>query len=327
MIGRRNVPRLIVTALLCLAALTACGHGGGLSVRARFTDVGDLAPGAPVMMDDVKVGKVTGIHLDGYRALVTMSLDPSAQVPRAVTARIRRTSLLGERIVDLLVPADLAVGAPALRDGDTIGQTQVRPDLEDLVQEGTDVLAPIAATDVATLVDEGYKGFAGNGGQLRSLLDDFQTIVHGYAGHAGDIESVISSLNQLNTTMAVKASAHALALGNSKKALDVLREESGRLKDAVHALARLSAGSRAILDEHSDEMARFFAQMKTILGELNQQQAAIDGLLAFAPLHNRNTQLVEYQEMNQVLQQFIICGFNDDPTDPARNCQGGEGTQ
>jgi len=280
-----------------------------------------------VMMSDITVGKVTGIELKGYQALVTMSIHRSAKVPQDVTARIRRTSLLGERVVDLQIPANLPGSTPLLADGGSIRRTVTRPDLEDLVSVGTDVLQPVTASEVATLVNEGYKGFAGNGGELRSLLDDFQTIVHGYAGHAGDIESVISSLNQLNTTMAVKASAHALALGNSKKALDVLRDESGRLKDAVHALARLSAGSRAILDEHSDEMARFFAQMKTILGELNQQQAAIDGLLAFAPLHNRNTQLVEYQEMNQVLQQFIICGFNDDPTDPARNCQGGEGTQ
>jgi phospholipid/cholesterol/gamma-HCH transport system substrate-binding protein len=324
MSGRRALIAAVVGGLL---ALSACGHGDGLTVTARFADVGDLVKGAPVMMDDVTVGKVTGIRLDGFQALVSLRLNPAAHVPQGVTARVRRTSLLGERIIDLVVPTDLPATAQALRGGDAIAQTEVRADLEDLVQEGTDVLAPIAASDVATLVDEGAKGFAGRGDELRSLLVDFQTIVHGYSQQAGDIESVISSLNQLNTTMAVEASAHALAVGNSRQALDVLREESDRLKDAVHALARLSVGSRAILDQHVDEMARFFAQMRTILSILNEQQAAINNFLAFAPLHNKNTQLVEYQEMNQVLQQFVICGFNDDPTDPARNCEGGVGTR
>ena len=48
--------------------------------------------------------------------------------------------------------------------------------------------------------------------------------------------------------------------------------------------------------------------------------ADINGLLHYAQLHNRNTQLVEYQEFNQVVQDFVICGLNDDPSDRARRC-------
>src|SRR5438477_1130175 len=112
------------------------------------------------MMNDVKVGKVTGIRLGGYRALVTMSIDQSADVPQGVIARVRRTSLLGERIIDLDIPTGLPQSAPPLVDGATIRDTQVRPDLEDLVRSGSDVLAPVGASEIATLVDEGYKGFA-----------------------------------------------------------------------------------------------------------------------------------------------------------------------
>jgi hypothetical protein len=57
-----------------------------------------------------------------------------------------------------------------------------------------------------------------------------------------------------------------------------------------------------------------------ILGVLRSEQAAIAGALKWAPHHNRNTQLVEYQEFNQILQDFIICGMNDDPKDPSRKC-------
>jgi hypothetical protein len=30
--------------------------------------------------------------------------------------------------------------------------------------------------------------------------------------------------------------------------------------------------------------------------------------------------MVEFEQFNQVLQQFVICGLNDDPSDPARRC-------
>jgi virulence factor Mce-like protein len=227
---------------------------------------------------------------------------------------------LGERIVDLEFPTNLPANAPLLRNGATISNTLVRADLEDLVQSGNAVLAPITSSEIATLVDEGYKGFGHSGGDLRNLLDNFATIVHAYSGETGTIESVIDSMNKLNTVVASHASAHAKALRNTQTALDVLREESVRLQKAIKALNRLAVGGRGILEAHSAEMSRFFGQLRVILGALVSQEQAITNLLYFAPLHNRNTQLVEYQEFNQVFQDFIICGFNDNPNDPARNC-------
>src|SRR6059036_2402833 len=117
--------RLVAVLLVAVAAglLTGCGGRGALTATARFADIGDLAPGAPVMMSDIQVGKVTGISLQGYRAVVTMSIQRSAMVPREVTARVRRTSLLGERIVDLVPAPNLPSNAPLLADGATIART------------------------------------------------------------------------------------------------------------------------------------------------------------------------------------------------------------
>jgi virulence factor Mce-like protein len=251
-----------------------------------------------------------------------MSIDPAAHVPTGVVARVRRTSLLGERIVDLLVPSSVSANAPLLHQGDTITRTESRPDLEDLVRSGTAVLQPIAAGEIATLVNEGAKGFGGQGQNLKALLGNFHAIVHAYAGRTGQISSVIDSLNQFNGTLARHASAQAASVANSARALDVLREESDKLISAVKALVRLARGAKAILDKHSDEMIRFFHQMRVILGVLKSEQASIAGTLRWAPHHNRNTQLVDYLQFNQVLQDFVICGMNDDPHDPSRKCYG-----
>jgi phospholipid/cholesterol/gamma-HCH transport system substrate-binding protein len=319
--------KLIVPVVLGLLALTACKPSNDVMVSAKFSDIADLAPSAPVMMNDVKVGEVKSIGLAGTEALVRMAIDPKADVPQGVIARVRRTSLLGERVVDLQIPENLPADAPALRNGTTITDTVVRPDLEDLVTAGNAVLAPISGSEIATLVNEGYKGFGKSGDALRNLLDNFGTIVHAYSTRTGEIKSVIDSLNQLNTTVAAHASAHAAALRNTQRALDVLRDQSVRLKNAIHALNRLAVGGRGILEAHSAEMSRFFGQMRVILGVLVQEQSAINDTLKYAPLHNRNTQMVEYLEFNQVLQDFVICGFNDNKNDPARNCTGGLGTQ
>jgi phospholipid/cholesterol/gamma-HCH transport system substrate-binding protein len=318
-VRRWLVPSVIVVALVA----SGCGGGAGLTARAHFTDVGSLATGAPVMMNDVVVGKVAGIELDHNEALVTMTIDPSAEVPQGVSARIRSTSLLGERIVELAIPATLPESAPALRDGAMITDTLVRPELEDLVREGTEVLAPVVASEVATLVDEGAAGFAGKGQELHQLLGDLSDVVHAYSGVTDEITSLVSSLNEFNSTLAKEATAQGLSIKNTDRAISVLQQESDELQAAIHSLTRLARGAKGIFDAHFDEMNRFFKQFRVITSVLAAEQASIVGLLKWAPNHNRNTQLVEYADFNQIFQDFVICGLNDDPSDPARTCEPG----
>jgi phospholipid/cholesterol/gamma-HCH transport system substrate-binding protein len=310
-------------AVVVAAVAWACAPSEErISLSAGFEDVGDLAPSAPVMMADVPIGEVTDIRLVGEQAVVSMEVERSARVPKGVEARIRRTSLLGERIVDLHLPEDLSLSAPPLQDGAFLQDTDTRPDLEDLVREGSDVLAPIAASEIATLVDEGAEGFGGRGEELRAILGNFSRIVEGYSGRTDQIRSVILAMERFNSTLASRASAHALATANTARSIEVLKEETGRLERAIKSLNRLAVAGEDLLRDHSDEMGRFFNQMRVILGVLRQEQDSLIELLRWAPDHNRNLQTTEYGDFVQVYQDLIVCGLNDDPRDPARRCEG-----
>jgi phospholipid/cholesterol/gamma-HCH transport system substrate-binding protein len=319
----RWTKRLLGIVVVAAAVAWACAPSvERISLAARFEDVGDLAPSAPVMMADVTIGEVTDIGLVGDEAVVAMEVERSARVPEGVEARIRRTSLLGERIVDLHLPEDLPLTAPPLQDGAFLEETDTRPDLEDLVREGTDVLAPIAASEIATLVDEGAEGFGGRGEEIRAILQNFSRIVEGYSGRTDQIRSVILSMERFNSTLASRAGAHALATANTARSIEVLKEESGRLEQAIKSLNRLAVAGEDLLRDHSDEMGRFFNQMRVILGVLRQEQDSLIELLRWAPGHNRNLQTTEYGDFVQVYQDLIVCGLNDDPEDPARRCEG-----
>ena len=319
----RDVRRLgaLAMAVLMAVSLAACSNDDGITVSARFEDVGDLAEGAPVMVSDIQVGKVTDIRLAGSDAMIEMSIDPEAEVPTDVTARVRRTSVLGERIIDLVIAE--GAGDTLLADGDRLNDTEVRSDLESLVAEGSEVIGAIAAADLAVMIQEGGRGFGGNGRELRGLLNNYSEIVTAYASRGEELQGLIDSLGSFNATIARESTAHERALENTRRSFEVLSEESGRLERAIVSLNRLARGSRGFLNAHVDEMKNFFAQMRVILGQLEGQQRDIERLLRFAPHHNRNTQLVEYVEFNQVVQDFVICGLNDDPDDPARQCKGG----
>ena len=311
---------LVLAAVLAAGVLSACGTET-LTVTATFEDVGDLAPGAPVTMADIQIGKVGTIRLAGQEAVVTMDLEADANVPEGVEARVRRTSVLGERIVDIVLPEDLSDDAPLLADGDHIDDTAVRTDLEDLVDEGSEVFGAISATQLAVMIEEGARGFGGQGAALGGLLQNYRDIIHRYAGRSQQIATLIGSLKNFNETVAARSDEHARSIANTSRAIEVLAEESLNLERAVVSLGRLARGSKSILEAHSAEMGRFFQQMSVITGVLAEEQHTLAEILRWAPGHNYNTQAVEYTEFNQVVQDFIICGLNDDPKNPARKCE------
>jgi phospholipid/cholesterol/gamma-HCH transport system substrate-binding protein len=313
---------LSLAALMAATIFAGCSGSDGIDVTATFEDIGDLANGAPVTMADIQIGTVKFSRLAGNQAVVTMTIDPEAEVPQGVTARVRRTSVLGERIVDIVLPETLSDSTPLLQDGDHIDNTVVRSDLEDLVAEGTDVVGAISASQLAIMIEEGARGFGGQGVELGNLLENYEKIVHAYAGRSKQISRLIGSVKNFNDTLAADADAHARSIVNTERSIEVLDDESARLERAILSLNRLARGSRSILDDHLDEMSRFFRQTRVILGVLEDEQRSIRELLEWAPGHNRNTQAVEYVDFNQVIQDFVICGLNDDPNNKARECKG-----
>ncbi|UMG93780.1 MCE family protein [Nocardioides sp. TF02-7] len=77
-----------------------------ITVKVYFEDVLDLVPKSSVKVNDVTVGQVSDIELDGYTAEVTLELRDDTGLPDNAEAKIRQTSLLGEKFVSLEMPAD-----------------------------------------------------------------------------------------------------------------------------------------------------------------------------------------------------------------------------
>ena len=206
----------LVACLLSGCSLVGGGDDDRQHATTTFEDVADLAPGAPVFMADVRIGNVTDIDLDatGTQATLELAFDRSAGVPAEVEARIRRTSPLGEKFVELRPLTD-AADPPLLEDGAVIERTEVVADLEDVVASGTDVFAALGASEIATLLDEGARGFGGQGANIRSLLTDFGTVVGGFADNTDDITTLIESIDELASATGPSAQTHARALGRA----------------------------------------------------------------------------------------------------------------
>ncbi|HVN00828.1 MAG TPA: outer membrane lipid asymmetry maintenance protein MlaD [Caulobacteraceae bacterium] len=108
-------------------------HPHGYEVRAKFGQVGSLAPGAVVSVAGVKIGTVSSIKLDPktYLATTTLDLDPAVPLPSDSTARIASDGLMGASHV-VIEPGG---ATETLKPGGEIENTQGAVDVFSLISQ------------------------------------------------------------------------------------------------------------------------------------------------------------------------------------------------
>lgn len=305
--GRRLVGAVAVL-LLGGVGLAACGSGSGagtLQVSAVFSDVHSLTTGASVQLADVTVGSVTGIHLDGDQALVTMAVRRSAQVPANVSAQLEQTTILGQYVVDL-VPEGRPEGL--LQDHERIAHSEVVPGLQELVQSGTEVFSAISAAELSSLIDNSAVAFGGRGSTIRSLLDDLGSVLHGYQTQTTQITQLIDRLNAFSAGLAPKAQQDAAAVTQLDQATQVLAQQSNQFVSLLRSLNTLATQTRAILDTGLPDIEDQVAALEATAAELAAHQQQLAQLLQEVPAANSNLADATYEHEVQILQNIIVCG-------------------
>lgn len=316
--------RRLAAALVAMLAipLIGCSGGGGVKATTIVDDVADMAKGAPVMFADVTVGSVSNITLtDDNRAKLTLSIEESADVPADVIAKVRRTSVIGEKFVALEPMED--AGPEPLEDGATIRDSEVVPDFEQLVSSGTALLGAVSANELALLLDEGARGFGGNGGDLRTVLEGFDTVMASYASRTETIGNLIRSIDAFAASVGPHAEAHAEALANLSEATRILAEERVALMDLLQRLRDLSVEGRRIFDTHMDRMQRQLNGLRVVTDVLRERQKELGLLLENLPIHNSTITSALIDDYAQVLNDIILCGVpggGEDPSSPVNSC-------
>ncbi|MFN8019207.1 MAG: MlaD family protein [Acidimicrobiales bacterium] len=323
---RRRLGALALAAGLAAALLPGCAshHSGAVHATATFDDVADLTSGAPVMMADVTVGSVRSIRLDrsGRRATVQLTVDRSAKVPAAVEARVRRTSPLGEKFVDLH-PLTRSPDAPLLADGTTIRRTAVVSDLEQLVSSGTDAFEALSASQIAILLDEGSRAFGGKGAELRAVLAHLSSVAHGYRSRTGKITAIVRDLDQLAAELAPATSRNGEALGHLRETLLILDQEDVDFYALVRSLDRLADDGNRILRRHMDQITNQIRGLRDVADAVADEQGSLGGVLENLPRHNENVPSAERDHFINVLLDIVLCGLpggGDVPGDPVDEC-------
>jgi phospholipid/cholesterol/gamma-HCH transport system substrate-binding protein len=250
--------RKLVLATAGAMTLTACSFEGiydlpmpggadlgehPYTVKAQFRDVLDLVPQSGVKVNEVPVGRVEAITLapDGWTAEVTMRVNGDVQLPGNSLARLRQSSLLGEKYVELASP-DPGKEQGELGNGAYIGldRTNRNTEVEEVLGALSMLLNGGGVDQLRTIANELNQVADGNEPQLRALLTNTNKLVSDLDARRGDITKALDGLNKLAGTLDGQKDKIAQVIDEIGPGLQVLADQRPQLVTMLNNLGQLS---------------------------------------------------------------------------------------
>jgi phospholipid/cholesterol/gamma-HCH transport system substrate-binding protein len=285
--GRRR----IAGALAGVLVLAGCSDGGfnGLygtplpggadvgdhpyHVTALFTDVLDLVPQSSVKVNDVAVGRVDRITLtpDTRSALVSMTVNGDIALPANARAELKQSSLLGEKFVELSVPAaEPATGQ--LRDGAQIplGRTNRNPEVEEVLGALSLLLNGGGVEQIQKISRELNDALSGNEPEIRALLSRVDELATQLDGHRTEILRAIDGLDKLSHTLTGQTQNLTNALDNLAPGLKIVTDQRDQLVAMLSALNTLSGVAVDTVTKSRDQLVANLKALQPTLTKLGE---------------------------------------------------------
>ncbi|GAB4582835.1 MCE family protein [Nocardia sp. IFM 10818] len=264
---------------------------GSWQIAIQMPNVTTLTRNSPVRVHDVTVGTVTGIEVEGWHALVTVSLEKGVQLPANATAKIGQTSLLGSNHLELAAPENGAAQGE-LKPGDVIPleRAGAYPTTEQTLSSLSVVLNGGGISQLENITSELNKALVGNTDAIRDLLPQLNTLIGTLDTQTQDIIAAMSGLDRFSGILAQQKDQLASAIENIHPALTVLADRRASITGALTALGGLSDVVSRIVDEGGDNLTADLANLWPALEQLantgTNLTSALSMLLTFPfPMH------------------------------------------
>jgi phospholipid/cholesterol/gamma-HCH transport system substrate-binding protein len=270
---------LALIALLILGAFKAQDLpliGGGTTYTAAFKEAGGIKPDDPVRIAGVRVGKVTGVGLEGDHVKVTFQVKTDSRFGTETGAAIKIQTLLGAMYL-ALEPA--GTGQLSTKSEIPVTRTSSPFDVvkafSGLAQTADQINTTQLAQSLTTLAD-----------LTRNTPAEFKAALQGVSALSSDIAAKNSSINSLLQNL----SRVSTVLDNRDQDIIGLMQDSNVLfqalvarRDSIHALlvstSDLSQELTALVQQSKADLNPALTQLDSVVGVLNKNEDNIDNSL------------------------------------------------
>jgi phospholipid/cholesterol/gamma-HCH transport system substrate-binding protein len=249
--------------------------GDPYTVKIAFRDVLDLVPQSAVRVDDIAVGKVTDIKLDGWNALVTVKINRDAKLPDNTVATIRQTSLLGEKFVSLAPPTNGAVGSLGNGDAIPLDRSGRNPEIEEVLGAASLLFNGGGLEKTNTIVKELNNALGGNEPEVKELIASTSSFISQLDDNKVALITSLEQIDRLANRTNDQKAAITGALDDLPEALRVVNGQRDDLVGLLESLDRLSDVATGVIRTSKDDTV---ADLKALMPTIKNLAAAGDDL-------------------------------------------------
>jgi len=292
---------MVALAALLVAAISGCGaladfhganslplpgtKGGGaraFTIQAQLPDVQNLKENSRVQVNDVTVGNVSKVELQGWHALVTMTLDGKVDLPANATATIGQTSLLGSVHVELAAPKN-TTPTGKLKGGSLIPLSSggAFPSTEQTLAAVSMVINGGGLGNIQDVTTALSTAFSGREQDLRRLLGQLDKFVGYLNDQKDDIIAASDSLNNVVGQVADQNPVFDRALKTLPDALAVLNHDRDDLTNALSEAGKFSALAAESVTKTKKNLVQELKDLGPVLQSLADSGPALTRSLDF----------------------------------------------
>ncbi|MFC7502736.1 MCE family protein [Nocardioides sp. GCM10030258] len=246
----------------------------GYTVHVHFDQIENLVPNSTVQKDNVVIGTVGEIEVDGWEAVVELHLLDDVQLPGDAMFSIGQKTLLGAQYVEVsAAPAatDARVDA-VLRQGDVIGveQTGSYPATEQVLGAVALLLNNGGLSQISTITGELSTALEGRVPDTRNLIRHTNELLVVLDTNRNEIVSALESLDALSAGLNADQRKFVNAVKRISPGLRVLEEERENLVKAVTDTARVSKRAVRVVQVNEAALLTNLDSLGPILTNLGQ---------------------------------------------------------
>jgi phospholipid/cholesterol/gamma-HCH transport system substrate-binding protein len=282
------------------------GNGGGTIYHVEITDVGSLEQNSPVMINDVVVGSVGRMKLNGWHADVQVSVRPDVVVPANAVATVGQTSLLGSMHLQLNPPLGEAASG-ALTPGATIplNRSTAYPSTEQTLSSLSIIVNAGGLGQIGDIIHSFNGVLSGHESQIRDLLTRLDVFVGTFDRQRDQLNNAIDAMNRLTGTLAGQRDVITRALQKIPPALEVLIRERPRLTAALDKLRVFSNTATGLVHDSEDDLVANLQHLEPTVRALADVGPDLDLALANAPIFPYTQNLIDRAVRGDYINEFV----------------------
>jgi phospholipid/cholesterol/gamma-HCH transport system substrate-binding protein len=250
--------------------------------EAEFSNAAGVVRGDAVKIAGVDVGRVTSTRIEDGRAVITFTVDDSAELKESTTAALRWRNVLGQRFL-YVFPGD---SGRLLEEGDRIPLAQTEPagDIGDLLNNLGPILRAVDPAKANRLLDAVNTALIGNESTVRRLLDNGAALASDLGAMDDDIAGVVDSSDEILSVYAQQNAAIDSILGGLNSVGGELQKTTGDLNAVITDFAAVQKHLKDLLAENRDEIDATLADANEIAATLAANRRALGRTLCTLPV-------------------------------------------